>query len=142
MQALRGCMPRVLNTRASKTCLWTLFRSGQEVGFGLSRSSSRDPSEAKLVLMYVLSWGQIWKVGMKHYFGVFGARVRFGDRVFQTFCKNPCFFQIIMRLRGCIMEDPKLSLYNLPLLAFSIGFAIHPATASLSSSCKRFPSFR
>ena len=116
-----------------------LVRSGQEVGFGLSRSSSRDPSEAKLVLMYVLSWGQIWKVGMKHYFGVFGARVRFGDRVFQTFCKNPCFFQIIMRLRGCIMEDPKLSLYNLPLLAFSIGLAIHPATASLSSSCKTFP---
>ena len=120
----------------------TNLRSGQEVGFGLSRSSSRDPSEAKLVLMYVLSWGQIWKVGVKHYFGVFGARLRFGDRVFQTFCKNPSSFQIIMRLRGCIMEDPKLSLCDLPLLAFSIGFAIHPATASPSSSCKLFPSFR
>ena len=69
----------------------TDIRSGQEVGFGLSRSSSRDPSEAKLVLMYVLSWGQIWKVGMKHYFGVFGARVRFGDRVFQTFAKTLVF---------------------------------------------------
>ena len=119
------------------------FRSGQEVGFGLSRSSSRDPSESKFVLMSVLSWGQIWQVWMKHYFGVAGAQFRLGNRVFQTFCKKkPCSFQIIMCLRGCIMEYPKSSLYNLPLLSFSTGFAIHPATARPLSSRKRFPSFR
>ena len=105
-------------------------------------SSSRDPCESKLVLMYVLCWGHIRKAGLKHYLGPAGAQHRLGDRAHQTFCKNHCSIKIIMRLRGCIMEDPKVSIYNLPLLAFSIGFAIHPATARPSSSRKRFPSFR
>ena len=124
--AVKRRFPHPRSRENHRRILWRSFRvavkvrSGQEVGFGLSRSSSRDPSESKFVLMYVLSWGQIWKVWMKHYFGVAGAQLRLGDRVFQTFCKNPCSFQIIMCLRGSIMEYPKSSLYNLPLLSFSL----------------------